>query len=632
MDLKPKIYIAADHQELKAASTELSETLRLLGIPYTLQEVEPSEQAPTAEMLTSEISSFHGIIQLLGRSYGRAVAGEVKTTSCSQFLSEYAQKKPIPIWYLLLDESLCDNNFTAEDATELAHQKAYRTALETADKQCFPISTLADIETITLSIQSELLDVSKPKMKTVQFPSPSPSTRSAATPPITVSLTGATARPAKVNNGPSLLSDFLEKIQEVQQGDVNDEIRRESEQHANLASVMGKSVESARAFIRTLAQNTLADPNESLLEQAKAAYLLKQYATAESLALQAVAVLKDPQLKIEAYYQAGQAAGEQVQSLRALEHYRTAASYTREEYAPAEWARVQHMIAYTLDDLDRTHEAEEILVKVIRIREQALSPDHPDTLVSRNNLAMVYASQGKHQDEEYERRIVLAARERILGPESPGSLRTRSRLAESLSAQGKQEEADAEYERVKEICERHPGVAETIPPRNQTDAVTEYREAVTSMERIHGPNHPDTITSRHQLADALDTAGNAAEAEKEYRRVLNLTEELYGPRSTDALSQRHTLAIFLYSRKNYPEAEKELRNVLMLMEMVYGKQHHKVFRCRYNYAACLQKQKKTALALIQAKLAYQGWSRVLGETHSDAQDAKQLIERLKKGE
>jgi tetratricopeptide (TPR) repeat protein len=504
-----------------------------------------------------------------------------------------------------------------EDVTRRSLQNTYLSEILAAGKNCFQIHVLKDIEVAILGIQSELLNLCKPRgSRVLQFPNTS--IRSADNAPVTRSGSVAVAPPTPaVNRGPSLLSDFIAKVQEVQQGDVNDEIRRESEQYHNLASALRKSVEQARSLIRTLAQNTLADPSASSLEQAKAAYLLKQYSQAESLALQAVTILKDPRLKIEAYYQAGHAACEQVQSLRALEHYRTAASYTREEYAPAEWALVQHMIAYTLDDLGRTHEAEEILVKVIRVREQTLGP---------NNLATVYAAQGNHQDEEYERRIVLNIREGVLGQENQGSLRARSRLADALNAQGKYDEASEEYERVKELCKHQPPVPEIV----QQDSITGYREAVTTMELIHGPKHPDTLTSRHQLADALDTAGKGAEAEKEYRRVLNLSEELYGSRSPDTLSQRHTLAIFLYSQKNYDEAEKELRTVLMQMEAVYGKQHHKVFRCRYNFAACLQKQKKKALALVQAKLAYHGWSRLLGETHSDAQDAKRLIERIQK--
>jgi tetratricopeptide (TPR) repeat protein len=636
MDLKPKIYLSADHSELKAARTEMEETLRLLGIGYVVQEEHPAGHDITAKMLTTEMAPFPGIIQLVGRSYGRKVAGAVEDPSFSRFCSDYAQKKDIPIWYLLLDDNLCGNSSTAEDASDKSRQNAYRADLLTADKRCFPISNMGEIEVVILGIQHELMNLCKPRGNIVQFPPVA--ARSAALPPVSghspvaATPSAAAANSAAQSGGPSLLSDFIGKVQEVQQGDVNDEIRRESEQYANLASVMGKSVDDARSLIRTLAQNTLSDPSESFLEQAKAAYLLKQYSQAESLALQAVTILKDPQLKIEAYYQAGHAAGEQVQSLRALEHYRTAASYTREEYAPVEWARVQHMIAYTLDDLGRTNEAEEILCKVIRVREQSLSPEHPDTIVSRNNLAMVYAAQGMHQDEERERRIVLAIRERVLGPDHQGSLRTRSRLADALNAQGKYDEASEEYERVKEICERKPNTPEVSarPPADSSDPVTGYREALTSTEAAHGPNHPDTLTRRHQLADALDTAGKAAEAEKEYRRLLKQSEELYGSSSPDTLSQRHTLAIFLYSQKNYAEAEKELRTVLVQMEAVYGKQHHKVFRCRYNFAACLQKQKKTALALVQAKMAYQGWSRALGENHSDSQDARQLIEALKK--
>ena len=52
------------------------------------------------------------------------------------------------------------------------------------------------------------------------------------------------------------------------------------------------------------------------------------------------------------------------------------------------------------------------------------------------------------------------------------------------------------------------------------EAEKEYRAVLAIRERLLGPEHPDTLTSRNNLACVLEAQGNHAEAEKEDRRLL----------------------------------------------------------------------------------------------------------------
>jgi tetratricopeptide (TPR) repeat protein len=112
--------------------------------------------------------------------------------------------------------------------------------------------------------------------------------------------------------------------------------------------------------------------------------------------------------------------------------------------------------------------------KASSLRKDVLGPEHPDTLVSMNNLALVLNRQGKYEEAEAMNRQTLAMREKMLGPEHPDTLTSMNNLASVLNSQGKYKEAEA--------------------MNSQTLAM---------REKVLGPEHPDTLTSVHRLAHLL---------------------------------------------------------------------------------------------------------------------------------
>ena len=87
-------------------------------------------------------------------------------------------------------------------------------------------------------------------------------------------------------------------------------------------------------------------------------------------------------------------------------------------------------------------------------QEQVLGPDHPDTLTTRNNLAVAYHSAGRFGEaiELYKR--VLADQERVLGPDHPKTLTTRNNLAGAYRSVGRFDDAIELFERV--LGPEHP--------------------------------------------------------------------------------------------------------------------------------------------------------------------------------
>ena len=62
------------------------------------------------------------------------------------------------------------------------------------------------------------------------------------------------------------------------------------------------------------------------------------------------------------------------------------------------------------------------------------------------------------------------------------------------------------------------------------------------LERLLGPDHPDTLTSRNRLAAAYRDAGRVAEAVPLFEQALAARERLLGPDHSDTLTSRNNLA------------------------------------------------------------------------------------------
>ena len=87
-------------------------------------------------------------------------------------------------------------------------------------------------------------------------------------------------------------------------------------------------------------------------------------------------------------------------------------------------------------------------------RERVLGADHPDTLNTRNNLAVAYRYVGRFGEaiELFER--VLADLERVLGPDHPKTLTTCNNLAGAYRSAGRFDDAIELFERV--LGPEHP--------------------------------------------------------------------------------------------------------------------------------------------------------------------------------
>jgi tetratricopeptide (TPR) repeat protein len=98
--------------------------------------------------------------------------------------------------------------------------------------------------------------------------------------------------------------------------------------------------------------------------------------------------------------------------------------------------------------------SESLVRQALAVSERVLGPEHPDTLTSVNNLAVLLASKGDYTAAEPLHRRVLTARERVLGPEHPDTLQSMNNLAVTLFEQGKFADAEPLLRRAVAVSER----------------------------------------------------------------------------------------------------------------------------------------------------------------------------------
>ncbi len=189
-------------------------------------------------------------------------------------------------------------------------------------------------------------------------------------------------------------------------------------------------------------------------------------------------------------------------------------------------------------------QAELLYRRALEADENNLGPEHPDTLTSLNNLALLLDDKGDYNGAEPLYRRALEARERILGPEHPNTLSSLNNLAGLLESKGAYDEAE-------------PLI----------------RCALEARERILGPEHPNTLNSLNNLAALLDSKGKYDEVEPLYRRALEARERILGPEHPNTLTSLNNLAAFHFGKGEYEEAVALFRRAYTTSLAKLGTEH-----------------------------------------------------------
>jgi uncharacterized protein DUF4062/tetratricopeptide repeat protein len=107
---------------------------------------------------------------------------------------------------------------------------------------------------------------------------------------------------------------------------------------------------------------------------------------------------------------------------------------------------------------------------------------------------------------------------------------------------------------------------------------------VADQERVLGPDHPHTLASRHNLADAYQTAGRTGEAITLEEQTLDSYQRVLGPDDPDTLNSRNSLAVDYRAAGRLDEAISLHEQTLADRERVLGPDHPSTLQSRNNLA------------------------------------------------
>ncbi|HTU88894.1 MAG TPA: tetratricopeptide repeat protein [Gemmataceae bacterium] len=273
-------------------------------------------------------------------------------------------------------------------------------------------------------------------------------------------------------------------------------------------------------------------------------------------------------------------------------------------------ARLRLTLATSFRNLGEGKLAADQAERARTIYSRHLGPDHPDTLASMSNLAIIYDALGRHADALKlceETRALMRAK---LGPDHPQTLSAMNNLALSYATLGRQADALKLHEETLALkkAKLGPDNPSTLASMNNfaltysalgrhAEALKLGRETLALMKAKLGPDHPCTLGSMDSLALIYNDLGRYGQALKLYEETLALMKAKLGPDHPKTLMCMHYLA-FSYSALGRHAEELKLREeTLELRKAKLGAGHPDTLFSMWGVAASLIKLKRGAEAI-----------------------------------
>jgi eukaryotic-like serine/threonine-protein kinase len=234
---------------------------------------------------------------------------------------------------------------------------------------------------------------------------------------------------------------------------------------------------------------------------------------------------------------------------------------------PEARARMQETMGLTYLAMSEKASAQKQLHGALEKRQHVLGGEHPDTLRSMRQLAVVFKEQGRHVEAEVLLRQTLLKQQRVLGPDHLETLATVGHLGSLLVRQG-----------------RH---AEAIEMRH---------EHLNAARRVHGARHPQTVVSMLITAEAHEAGDQPTEAEKLHVGAMEILRSTLGPENPQTLAQVDKVAQMKRRMRRPDEALKLLHESLEAKKRVFGPQHPQTLQTMKSMAETFEEEGQEAAA------------------------------------
>jgi len=149
------------------------------------------------------------------------------------------------------------------------------------------------------------------------------------------------------------------------------------------------------------------------------------------------------------------------------------------------------------------------------------------------------------------------------------------------------------------------------------EAKPEFVEVLAIRRRILGDNHPDTLSSLHNMGILLYREAKYDDAEVHFLQALEGRRDRLGDKHRDTLASITAMGHVLKAQKKLNEAGEYYREAIETSKDVRGNDDKDTLRAMNNMGAFLKAQGKDDESELYYLQALKGYRRVLGDVHSD---------------
>jgi len=260
-------------------------------------------------------------------------------------------------------------------------------------------------------------------------------------------------------------------------------------------------------------------------------------------------------------------------------------------------ARIHHYMSEYLLFVGRYHEAEDPCRRSAKLFTKFLGQEHPDTLTSIYNLAMIYQFQRQWKEAEEISVQLVETTKRVLGQEHSHTLTRMGNLASIYYMQGRMKEAEELEVHVVETSKRVLGLEDPLTLMSMNELALIYSHlgqlkkaedlevlAVETSKKVLGVGHQNTLFCMGNLASIYQSQERWKEAEELLVQVIEMNKKVLGVKHPNTLNNMANLAWTYRSQQRWKEAEELYVQVIETSKKVLGIEHPNTLNYMNNLA------------------------------------------------
>jgi non-specific serine/threonine protein kinase/serine/threonine-protein kinase len=253
---------------------------------------------------------------------------------------------------------------------------------------------------------------------------------------------------------------------------------------------------------------------------------------------------------------------------------------------PSVEASLQLTIGRAYRDLGVYPEAQRHIERAIELRRQALGEENPYTLLSRRELAALYASQGSFAQSATLYNQVLEMERRVLGNDHRDTVETIFELATVYDYTGDSAKAEPFLKQALDMQTRVLGkenidTLETagrlaglyVGRREYAKAEPLMTQTLETQRRVFGEDHPDTLLSMQGLATLYLNENKYALAEPLLTKALEVQRRELGDENRETVYGMNMLAYLYELEGKFGECEALYARALEVERRTLGEEH-----------------------------------------------------------